>query len=165
MPRLLLLFALGLVAAVTPRAQESVPDSVRADSLRAEPLPYGLGRTYGEIVTETIAIQLASPLRFDLYASGDPTLGIRGLVVDETLTPSGRLFYEAFFLLWTPPPGAEAATLEISERPLPGNGTAIVITADAEVIVQTRLPRRAEEVEDLAGQAVQYIRTRLGGGG
>ena len=126
------------------------------------PFRYGRSTTYADILAETAGLRPAP--RADTLRPADPFVGVQGLVVDETATPSGRLFYEAFFLLWTPPPGAERTTVTLGEQPLPGNGTAVVARADGEVLLQTRLPRRPEEVEDLARAAVQYVRQRLAGG-
>lgn len=155
----LLLFITGPAVPGLAQTDSSAPP----DTLALEPFRYGQSRFYSDILSESVELQLVAPLRVDTLASGDPMLGIRGLVVDETLTPSGRLFYETYFLRWEPPPGGEAVTIEIGERPLPGNGTAVVITADGEIVVQARLPRRSEEVEDLAAQAVSFVRGRIGG--
>lgn len=157
MPRSVALLVCLLAA---PAAAQNTGPAL-ADSVVMEPFVYGRSRTYSAILSETVELQLIAPAFVDTLASGDPSLGITGLVVDETLTPSGRLFYETFFLVWTPPPGAESVTIEIGERPLPGNGTAIVATAAGEVVLQARLPRRADEVEDLARQAVAFVQNRL----
>jgi hypothetical protein len=129
---------------------------------RAEPARYGYARTYADILAETARLRPA-PSAPDSLGPAGPFVGISGLVVDETATPAGRLFYETFFLLWAPPRGAERTTVTLGERPLPGNGTAVVARADGEVLFQTRLPRRPDEVEDLARSAVRFVRQRLAG--
>lgn len=176
-----LLALLVAVAASQASAQallpeEAAPDSARADTVgtvgppAATPsppravFPYGRSLTYREILTEARSLRRLPEPPLDSAAGVDPVLGVTGLIVDETVSPPGRLFYETFFLAWTPPPGAERVTVTVGEQPLPGNGTAVVIRTDGEIVVQTRLPRRAEEVEDLAGQAVAFVRRRLAGG-
>jgi hypothetical protein len=142
---------------------------VEGDTVEVAPAPprwFGYGRsiTYPDIQAETSRLRYAPRAQGDTLRSVDPFIGIQGLVVDETATPPGRLFYETFFLLWSPPPGAERTTITLGEQPLPGNGTAILVRADGELLLQTRLPRRPDEVEDLARQAVQFVRQRLAGG-
>lgn len=167
MPSLRLRAAAALaVALAAPVAAQDGGDSTRVET----PAPargwfsYGRSLTFADILAETARLRPVETPPDAVSPSTDPFIGIQGLVVDETATPSGRLFYDAFFLLWTPPPGAERATITLGEQPLPGNGTAIVLRADGEVLLQTRLPRRPDEVEDLARQAVQFVRQRLSGG-
>lgn len=150
-----------VTVAASPAAGQDAPDSTGVSV--ASWFSYGRSITYADIAAETARLRLA-PTPADTLRSVDPFIGIQGLVVDETATPPGRLFYETFFLLWTPPAGAERTTVTLGEQPLPGNGTAILIRADGEILLQTRLPRRPDEVEDLARQAVQYVRQRLAGG-
>ncbi len=159
---LFLFFSLALATAATGQPP---PDSLRGDGAGSRAaFSYGRSITYPDILAENALLQLASRAEGDTLAAVDPFLGIQGLVVDETATPPGRLFYETFFLLWSPPAGAERTTITLGEQPLPGNGTAILVRADGELLLQTRLPRRPDEVEDLARQAVQFIRQRLVGG-
>ncbi|MEM1115448.1 MAG: CsgE family curli-type amyloid fiber assembly protein [Bacteroidota bacterium] len=155
--RALLVLLAGLMAA--PASGQGA-DSTRAPA----PFLYGRAITYGEMLRERRMLRLPVGTDADSTDAVDPFLGIQGLVVDETATPPGRLFYEAFFLLWTPPPGAERVALTLGEQPLPGTGTAIVVRADGEIILQTRLPRRTDEVEALAAQAVQFVRRRIATG-
>lgn len=160
--RLLVLLAGLSLTAASPAAGQELPDST--DATGPGPFSYGRSVTYPDILAETIRLRLSPQAPSDTLRPADPFIGIQGLVVDETATPPGRLFYETFFLLWAPPPGAERTSVTLSEQPLLGNGTAIVVRADGEVLLQARLPRRPDEVEDLAGQAVQFVRQRLAGG-
>ena len=162
---------LGLASPAQGQArlpEEAPPDNTRPSPARADttlPLfPYGRALTYRDILRETRLLRRRPEPPPDTTGGIDPVLGIGGLVVDETLTPTGRLFYETFFQTWTPPPGAERSTVTIGEQPLPGNGTAIVIRAEGEILAQARLPRRQEEVETLARQAIAFVRQRLSGG-
>ncbi|GAB5537878.1 MAG: hypothetical protein Rubg2KO_41270 [Rubricoccaceae bacterium] len=165
----LLLFELASPAHGQARLpEEAAQDTTRPSPARADTtLPlfsYGRALTYRDILRETRLLRRRPEPPPDTSAGVDPVLGIGGLVVDETLTPTGRLFYETFFQTWTPPPGAERSTVTIGEQPLPGNGTAIVIRAEGEILAQARLPRRQEEVETLARQAIAFVRQRLSGG-
>ncbi len=155
-PRCLLVAALAAAACVAPARAQETPAAGSA-------VLFGRGITYAEIQREFAQLR-PRPRADSTVRSADPTLGIQGLVVDETATPSGRTFYEAFFLVWTPPPSAERATVELGEQPLPGNSTAILIRVDGELVFQARLPRRADEVADLAVQAARFVASRLGGG-
>lgn len=146
----------GLPAARAQPASDSTVVQVGEVTL------FGRGITYGEILHEYRQLR-PRPRPDSTVQSADPTLGIRGLVVDETATPAGRTFYEAFFLVWAPPPSAIRATVDISEQPLPGNSTAVLIRVDGELAFQARLPRRTDEIAELAIQAAQFIASRLGG--
>ena len=160
-PLLAVLVAL-LVGAGAPGARAQPADSVLAAS-RQPATAFGRGLTYGEIAREYSQLRLR-PRPDSTAGSADPFLGIQGLVVDETATPSGRTFYDAFFLMWSPPASAARSTVELSEQPLPGNSTAILIRVDGELAFQARLPRRGDEIADLAVQAAQFVAARLGGG-
>lgn len=158
----LALAAAALAAALTPTARAQPADSVLA-AARQPATAFGRGLTYAEITREYELLRLR-PRPDSTAVSADPFLGIQGLVVDETATPSGRTFYDAFYLVWSPPASAAQSTVELSEQPLPGNSTAILIRVDGELAFQARLPRRGDEIVDLAVQAAQFIAERLRGG-
>ena len=83
-------------------------------------------------------------------------LEIDGLVVDQTLTKSGRDFYELFYNQWQPPNGARNFTLLIQEQPSrgPGMGTQINIIINDYNVVSIPLQPRYAIIEKYAGRAV-----------
>lgn len=155
-----LLVAVVLCGAVPSARAQPASDSTVV--LPVEVTVFGRGVTYGEILREYRQLR-PRPRPDSTVQSADPTLGIQGLVVDETATPAGRTFYETFFLVWSPPPSALRATVDISEQPLPGNSTAVLIRVDGELVFQARLPRRTDEITELAVQVAQFVASRLGG--
>lgn len=154
------MLAAGALVLASGAALAQPADSARAAVPAA---PFGRSLTYADIAREYASLRLRPTPPDTTARSGDPFLGILGLVVDETATPSGRTFYDAFFLVWTPPPAIARSTIALSEQPLPGSSTALLIRVDGELAFQARLPRRQDEIEELAGQAAQFVASRLGG--
>lgn len=53
------------------------------------------------------------------------SLEIDGLLIDETLTKAGQDFFDLFYQLWEPPPGATNFMIRIVEKPFRGISTSI----------------------------------------
>lgn len=84
------------------------------------------------------------------------------LVVDETVTPIGRRFFEAFYSAWSAPEGAPTYSIRVGEQPTPGLTTRIVIFLDNERVLLFPLMKTQQEyIDAIAGQAARYVRQRL----
>lgn len=91
-------------------------------------------------------------------AGSEPVdLEIDGLIVDETVTKSGRDFYQVFYSLWEPPPNASNFTIRISEKPARGIGTVVMIDINDARIIETPLQPRYDIIEAIAEQATRSI--------
>ena len=146
-------------AAPSPEARPSVADSVQAEAAVLRPaVPFGSSVTLRDIQREY------DQLRLKPSAAPDSTfreaqIGIIRLVVDETVSRAGAQFYDVFYQLWRPPPGAAFSTVVLSEQLLPGQGTLVSVRLDGEIVFQSRLqPNEASIVEtaELAAQTTLY---------
>jgi curli production assembly/transport component CsgE len=91
-------------------------------------------------------------------AGSEPVdLEIDGLIVDETVTKSGRDFYQVFYSLWEPPPNASNFTIRISEKPARGIATVVMIDINDVRIIETPLQPRYDILEAIAEQATRSI--------
>lgn len=79
---------------------------------------------------------------------------ISGIIVDETQTKLGRDFYELFFRDWNPVESLPDLSIVISEDPLPRLGTRISVSIQDNVIFQSFLQPRYEQIEEYASYAV-----------
>lgn len=103
----------------------------------------------------------AAATRRPAVLDGVRRLEIDGLIVDETLTRPGREFYALFYRLWAPPAEAVGFTIEIMEQPAQGLTTAIRVQVNDELVYQTRLSPRADDIEEDVQQAVAAAYRRL----
>lgn len=127
--------ALGQEAAVPS-------DSVTIDSTASE-APPELKKILEDIEAEQ-----------ELEAS-EVELEVDGLIVDETVTKSGRDFYQIFYSIWEAPPNANNYTISISEKPARGIATVLMIDINDNRIVETPLQPRYDIIESIAEQAVR----------
>lgn len=91
-------------------------------------------------------------------AADEPVdLEIDGLIVDETVTKSGRDFYQVFYSLWEPPPNASNFTIRISEKPARGIATVVMVDINDSRVIETPLQPRYDIIEAIARQATRSI--------
>jgi len=90
-----------------------------------------------------------------------PTLEIDGIVMDETMSKSGREFYELFFSYWTKPVGYSNYYIKIKERPFQFNNTVIEVYLKDKLLYQQMMRRRYDEVEVMAKQAVGITQQQI----
>ncbi len=136
-------------------------DSVQAEAAVLLPaVPFGTAVTYRDIQREYGRLRLRPQAD---SAFTESQIGIIRLVVDETVSRAGSQFYDAFYQLWRPPPGAAFSTVVLSEQPLPGQGTLVSVRLDGEVVFQSRLQPREEVIEQTAELAVQTTLRRIVG--
>ncbi len=150
-------------AAPTPGARPTAGDSAQAAAAVLRPaVPFGSSVTYRDIQREYGGLR-PKPRAVPDSAFTEAQIGIIRLVVDETISRAGALFYDVFYQLWRPPPGAAFSTVVLSEQPLPGQGTLVSVRLDGEVVFQSRLQPREEVIEQTAELAVQTTLRRVVG--
>ncbi|MBR8535675.1 hypothetical protein KDU71_08910 [Carboxylicivirga sediminis] len=90
-----------------------------------------------------------------------PTLEIDGIIMDETMSKSGREFYEIFFANWSKPTGYSNYYLKIKEKPFQFNNTIIEVYLKEQLIYQQMMKRRYDEVEQMAKGAVVVAQQQI----
>ena len=78
-----------------------------------------------------------------------------GLVLDQALTKPGHDFYDLFYNAFEAPPGVADFTVLVGERPGRGNSSLIVLTVNDQELVETPLPTRLDQMEELVAGAVE----------
>lgn len=89
-------------------------------------------------------------------ADEDNGMEISGLLIDETLTRSGRDFFYFFNSNWQSLLGNH--TITIQERQDRGSSTSILISVNDTLVFQSALNRKPGAVEEAAKQAVTRTR-------
>ena len=121
------------------------------------PTSVGLPTTYGD--------QLRLYRSLQRKPGTSATLELGGLVVDETLTPHGRIFYADFFDVWESPPVEGFYTVRVQEQPTPGRGTLVEVFVNDDVTFRTRLHPQTQ-IDEQALQAARrtyaYVRSGRG---
>ena len=92
---------------------------------------------------------------------GERTVGLGGLVIDETRSPMGSRFYQVFSTRWDPPEQLGSYTVVIREQPSPGLGSFVAVVLDDELVFRARLGPRGGSTRQAAERAVQIARRRL----
>lgn len=156
------LVTLLAVCAGTHAGAQTPPPPADSAATAGPSIPFGMSRTYGDIQREFGRLRVRPRATPD-SAFTESRLGIIQLVVDETISRAGAQFYDVFYQLWRPPPGAAFSTVVLSEQPLPGQGTLVSVRLDGEVVFQSRLQPREEAIEQAAQAAAQATLRRLTG--
>lgn len=95
-----------------------------------------------------------------------PEMGLRGMVIDESMTRFGRDFYDRFYRYWRTPPKAGFHTVRIVEEPRPGRGTLVQVKVNDDAVYQARLQPGANPVQDrplqAARRAYAYVQSGKG---
>lgn len=82
---------------------------------------------------------------------------ILGLVIDQTLTPVGREFYEYFFTTWQTLEPTGGFTIIVKEEPFQGFSTKVSVSYNDQVVFQQFLsPRRTSRL-DVAKAAIREV--------
>lgn len=90
-------------------------------------------------------------------ANAEPLFEIGGLMVDQTLSPVGHLFYEQLVDAYGLEISAATPTITVHERPDTFAGNVIWIEVDDNVVFEDRVGTRFSGVEEKA----QTARTQL----
>lgn len=133
---ILLLVGTALSQNRTPRS-DTKPDTAR-------PLPEEVKESTTKIIESTIQESL--------------DIELDGLIIDQTLTKSGRDFYEMFYGGWQPPTVAKNFTINIKEIPWQGRVQLTRLSVSINEIDVVTLPLQPRY--DLVEQAVKYALAR-----
>lgn len=79
------------------------------------------------------------------------------LIVDETLSKSGRDFYEIFYTQWVWPKTNDSFTIYIKERPARGNTTQLQILVNDLVVFENFLTPRYDDLVELSNFATAFV--------
>ena len=86
--------------------------------------------------------------------SNSNDIEISGLLLDRTLSRSGKEFYHKFSLLWQDMPSTTGINVVIKEAVVPRAGTKLFVEVNSKAIYATYMGRRIEPVEDKVEQAI-----------
>lgn len=84
-----------------------------------------------------------------------------GLVLDQAISKIGHDFYDLFYGAFEAPPGSVEFTVLIGERPGRGNSSLLVLTVNDQELIETPLPTRLDQQEELVSQAVEIAQGYL----
>lgn len=90
-------------------------------------------------------------LTLPLAASSDTDIEINGLVINQTLSRVGHLFYEELISGWEVP--SQTGTITVRERPDLIAGNVVWIEIDDNIVFQDRLGTRTDGLEEKAQTA------------
>jgi hypothetical protein len=82
------------------------------------------------------------------------TDGVKGLVINQTLTGGGYEFYRVFSELWMLKPDSDNYSLSVVERPQRYGNNFILIFLGQTRIYGGNVPRKYEQIRSLCEQAV-----------
>lgn len=145
-----LIAAVFLISPLTLSAQD-------VDSTRKVP-------TYEEIQREYELVEQArsDTANLDLDTPEDEqSIGLGGLLINETRSPIGSRFYQVFATQWDPPEQLGSFTLVVREQPTPGLGSLLSILLDEELVFRTRLGPMGRSTTNAAERAVQVVLRRM----
>jgi len=98
-----------------------------------------------------------SEKKTSLARESEEIIEIDGLIIDQTMSRAGREFYQFFYTNWKPPQGARNFEIRISEKPVPGRGTRVIVKVNTDFVFIRNLQPRYEIVRQTANQAVGYV--------
>ncbi len=132
--------------------KDTLIDSVKKD---VPPAILELVKQYDKQVKE------ASAKRQQMQIVDPPASEIDGIIIDESLSKSGRDFYELFFSNFTKPKGYKNYHIKIKERPFRMSTTLIEVYLKDQLMYQQILKRRYDEVEQMAKDAVDVLQDQM----
>jgi len=93
-------------------------------------------------------------------AAIEPSFEIDGLIIDQTLSRVGHLFYEELLDDWDAS-NQSAGTITVRERSDPIAGNVIWIDVDDNVVYQGRISSRSSDIEEKAQSARNELKAYL----
>lgn len=156
MNRFLLVISMILICNFIIKAQ--VTDTIKQQDTTVNEVPAAiqeLVRQYDKQVKE------ANNRSRQLQVVDPPASEIDGIIMDETMSKSGRDFYEIFFANWQKPRAYKNYYVKIKERPFRMNTTLIEVYLKEQLMYQQILKRRFDEVEQMAKQAVLIVQRQI----
>ncbi len=91
----------------------------------------------------------------------DIVVEIDGLLFDETLTKSGRDFYDLFYNNWVAPPQSKNYSIFIKEKPFRMFTTIVEVKINETMVFQSILQPRYAYIENLSQQAIDRVSRML----
>lgn len=98
-------------------------------------------------------------LLYVLPVYAEATFEIGGLVVDQTLSRIGHLFYDELIDGWEPP--SQSGTITIHERPDLFAGNIVWIEVNDNIVFQDRIGTKPSGIEEKAQSARMLLETYL----
>lgn len=95
--------------------------------------------------------------QYEQYIRNSAELEIDGLIVDETITKTGRDFYEVFQRQWEAPPTAKNFTILIEELPSRGNISVVSLSVNEHKLFEQALQPRYDTIEEVATYMVGVV--------
>lgn len=93
------------------------------------------------------------------FRLGEP--GMSGVLIDRTITMTGKTFFRQFSQLSLARPVIAEANLTIYERPSARWGSQIWITLDNQVVFEATMPPRLSDVDDYVDVAIEQVEERI----
>lgn len=138
-----------------PVLQDSLKQSPpRQDSIK-------LGRLQQTLRLKPDSAAVPAFNQYEQHIRSSAELEIDGLVVDKTITKTGRDFYEIFQRQWQAPPGAKNFTITIEELPSRGNTSVVSLSVNDDKLFEQMLQPRYDVVEEIATYMVGVVYEHL----
>ncbi|TDB02884.1 CsgE family curli-type amyloid fiber assembly protein [Halomonas marinisediminis] len=93
------------------------------------------------------------------FQLGEP--GIAGVLIDRTITMTGKTFFRQFSQLSLARPIISEANLAVYERPSARWGSQVWITLDNQVVFEATMPPRLSDVDDYVEVAIEQVEQRV----
>ena len=106
---------------------------------------------------DTLPLTSEQLLQYEQNIRSSADLEIDGLIVDETITKTGRDFYEVFQRQWEAPPMAKNFTILIEELPSRGNISIVSLSVNENKLFEQPLQPRYDIVEEVATYMVGVV--------
>jgi curli production assembly/transport component CsgE len=102
-------------------------------------------------------------LRADSTSQRAPRPGAEaeGLVLDQAISKPGHDFYDLFYTAFEAPAGATGYTVLVGERPGRANSSLLVLTVNEQELLETPLPTRLDQMEELVADIVGLAQSYL----
>lgn len=91
----------------------------------------------------------------------EPELALENMIMNDTRTPFGHDFYDRFYRQMEFPDRAGGFMIKVSERPIPGRGSQMIIEVNYETVYMFRLPPDHERITELADAAARGLNDYL----
>ncbi|WP_299230619.1 CsgE family curli-type amyloid fiber assembly protein [uncultured Halomonas sp.] len=93
------------------------------------------------------------------FRLGEP--GISGVLIDRTITMTGKTFFRQFSQLSLARPVISEANLAVYERPSARWGSQVWITLDNQVVFEATMPPRLSDIDDYVEVAIEQVEQRV----
>lgn len=97
----------------------------------------------------------------DSKIENDKEADFNKMIIDDTISKIGREFSNFFFTNWREPVNQMDYTVIIQEKPLPMNGSQMLVYVDDYLVFQNFVQPRIDVIEDYANYAISMVTTYL----